>query len=209
MTVVTNRRERAKDARRRRIAAAASALFRDQGYDATTTDQIAARADVAKGTLFLYARTKVHLLLLVYEEALERAVDDALGGLDPAAPVVDALVGVFTRFFRLYEGDVDLARRFVQSQLFMGPEEAPRLTELTRRRLLGGLTGLVRRWQADGRVAADVDPFLAAQTSFALYFAVLAGWLGGHLPSPESRDETLRRGLALHWRGLLINEEES
>lgn len=50
-------------------------------------------------------------------------------------------------------------------------------------------------------VQPDVDALLAAQNSFALYFAVLAAWLGERLTS-EQRDERLRASLALHWRGI-------
>src|SRR4030095_4212527 len=99
------RRERARLAKRRRIARAAAELFREYGFDATTTEQIAARADVAKGTLFLYAKTKARLLLLVYEAEIEHAVADALRDLQPDAPIVDTLFALFGRFFQMYERD--------------------------------------------------------------------------------------------------------
>src|SRR5215203_4820178 len=104
------RRERARQAKRRRIARAAAELFHEYGFDATTTEQIAERADVAKGTLFLYAKTKARLLLLVYETEIEDAVAKALRDLQPDAPIVDTLVTLFSRFFNMYERDIDLAR---------------------------------------------------------------------------------------------------
>ena len=82
------RRERARQTKRRRIARAAAELFRQHGFDATTTEQIAERADVAKGTLFLYAKTKARLLLLVYEAEIEDAVAAALRDLQPDAPIM-------------------------------------------------------------------------------------------------------------------------
>src|SRR6266498_5587667 len=86
------RRERARQSKRRRIAFAAAELFREHGFDATTTEQIAERADVAKGTIFLYAKTKARLLLLVYEAEIENAVAAALRDLQPNAPIVETLV---------------------------------------------------------------------------------------------------------------------
>src|SRR5438046_185677 len=75
------RRARARLAKRIRIARAAAELFHEHGFASTTTEQIAERADVAKGTLFLYAKTKARLLLLVYETEIEDAVIAALRDL--------------------------------------------------------------------------------------------------------------------------------
>ena len=48
------RRERKKLETRQRISTAAFALFVERGYEATTVEAIAERADVAKGTVFNY-----------------------------------------------------------------------------------------------------------------------------------------------------------
>lgn len=199
----TGRRVRAQRDKRERITRAAAELFRAQGFEATTTDQIAARADIAKGTLFLYAPTKVHLLLLVYEDQLEQRVAQAIAVAPSGAPIVETLAGFFAPFFELYAQDLDLARRFVREQLFLTSGDQPNHALLA---LMGALVGMIRTWQAQGRVAAEIDPALAAQTSFALYFAVLAAWLGGRIP-PELRDTHLRASLALHWRGLTISDD--
>ena len=70
------RRERNKQEKLERITAAASELFATHGVDDVTTQQIAEAADIGTGTLFLYARTKGELLLLVqntnYAAALKR-----------------------------------------------------------------------------------------------------------------------------------------
>jgi AcrR family transcriptional regulator len=58
-----SRRERNKRDKLARIVAAARALFQTQGYDKTTTQQIARAAEIASGTLFLYAKSKEDLLL--------------------------------------------------------------------------------------------------------------------------------------------------
>src|SRR4026208_154836 len=92
------RREREREAKRRGLARAAAELFHEHGFDATTTEQIAERADVAKGTLFLYAKTKARLLLLVYAAQIEDAVAEALRSLQPDAPIVESLVALFSHF---------------------------------------------------------------------------------------------------------------
>ena len=68
------RRERNKQQKLDRITAAARELFAERGVDEVTTQEIADKADIGAGTLFLYAKTKGELLLLVqnstYADAL-------------------------------------------------------------------------------------------------------------------------------------------
>lgn len=52
------RREREKTQRRNAILDAAEALFFEKGFAATTMDEVAARAELSKGTVYLYFSTK-------------------------------------------------------------------------------------------------------------------------------------------------------
>ena len=70
---------------RRRLFAAASALFAQQGYHETTIDQIVRQAGVAKGTFFLHFATKeavVTELVGHQTRAALRARAEALGAGD-------------------------------------------------------------------------------------------------------------------------------
>ena len=79
MTLATppvGRRERNKQAKLERITAAARELFAEHGVDEVTTQQIAEKADIGTGTLFLYAKTKGELLLLVQNSGYAAALED-------------------------------------------------------------------------------------------------------------------------------------
>ncbi|PPF45585.1 hypothetical protein C5B85_07500 [Pseudoclavibacter sp. AY1F1] len=52
---------------------AAKALFTHHGISGVTTQQVADEADVAIGTLFLYAATKAELLIMVQNMSQGRA----------------------------------------------------------------------------------------------------------------------------------------
>lgn len=57
-----SRMERKKEENRQKIIATAMELFRQQGFDATPMEQIAAAADIAKGTLYNYFPVKEAIL---------------------------------------------------------------------------------------------------------------------------------------------------
>src|SRR5688572_15883631 len=70
------RRERNKQEKLDRITAAARELFAERGVDEVTTQEIADKADIGAGTLFLYAKTKGELLLLVQNSSYADALDE-------------------------------------------------------------------------------------------------------------------------------------
>ncbi|MFF7353276.1 MULTISPECIES: TetR/AcrR family transcriptional regulator [Streptomyces] len=75
-------RERKKIKTREAIRAATYALVEEQGYDATTIDQIAERAEVSPSTVFRYFPTKEDIVLtdeydpLILEEIRARPADE-------------------------------------------------------------------------------------------------------------------------------------
>lgn len=52
-----------KERRRRRILQAATELFIQRGYRKTSVDEVASQAGVAKGTVYLYFKTKADLMI--------------------------------------------------------------------------------------------------------------------------------------------------
>ncbi len=64
----TPKRERRKEARPRELLDAALALFVEKGFTATRSEEVAARAGVSKGTLFLYFQSKEDLFKAVIRE---------------------------------------------------------------------------------------------------------------------------------------------
>ena len=66
------KRERRKDARPGELLEAALDLFVEKGYAATRAEEVAARAGVSKGTLFLYFGSKEELFKAVVRENVVR-----------------------------------------------------------------------------------------------------------------------------------------
>ena len=122
------RRERNKQQKLDRITAAASELFAEHGIEDVTTQQIADKADIGTGTLFLYAKSKGELLLLVqnahYAEALQRGRADA----ETISDVLDAVMAIVQPIVECNRIQVDNGRTYLREMVFGDPEE-PRHSE--------------------------------------------------------------------------------
>ena len=86
----TQRRAREKENRRRSILDAARAVFFESGFQLATVDDVAARAEVSKGTVYLYFESKETILAHLLLEGLEELVavlEDAYAAGRDIAPV--------------------------------------------------------------------------------------------------------------------------
>jgi AcrR family transcriptional regulator len=70
-------RQRRKEARPQELLDAALELFVEKGFSATRSEEVAARAGVAKGTLYLYYPSKEDLLKAVVRENLSALIAEA------------------------------------------------------------------------------------------------------------------------------------
>ena len=117
------RRERNKQDKLDRITAAASELFADHGVEDVTTQQIADKADIGTGTLFLYAKTKGELLLLVqnahYAEALQRGQSDA----EAIPDALGAVMAILQPIVECNRVQVDNGRTYLREMVFGDPTE--------------------------------------------------------------------------------------
>jgi AcrR family transcriptional regulator len=68
-------RRRRKAERPKEILEAAFAEFSRSGYAATTLDQVAERAGVTKGTIYVYFESKEHLFISMVREATKATLD--------------------------------------------------------------------------------------------------------------------------------------
>lgn len=123
MIVAVGRRERNKEEKRGRILAAASELFAVHSVDEVTTQQIADAADIGAGTLFLYAKNKGELLLMVqnasYVDALAEGVEAASEETNPT----DAVIALVAPIVACNRAHVENGRTYLREMAFGDPTE--------------------------------------------------------------------------------------
>src|SRR5688500_1157130 len=95
------RREQNKLDKRERIREAAYALFRRQGFEETTVAQVAERAEVAKGTVMLYANDKDDRLCMIMHDRLQQTVNEQLTSLPRRAGLEQQLMHLFGGLFAM------------------------------------------------------------------------------------------------------------
>jgi AcrR family transcriptional regulator len=91
-------RELKKQRTRAAIQQAALRLFTERGYDATTTDQIAAAAEVSPATFFRYFPTKEDVVIQDdYDPLMVAALEDAPADLPPLSALRHAMRTAFAQ----------------------------------------------------------------------------------------------------------------
>jgi AcrR family transcriptional regulator len=102
-------RERKKARTRASLREHALRLFREQGYQATTVEQIAAAAEVSPSTFFRYFPTKEDLVL---QDDMDTRMIEALERQPPELAPLPAVRAAVTEAFGSYtEADLDLIQQ--------------------------------------------------------------------------------------------------
>lgn len=117
------RRERNKQEKLDRITAAARELFAEHGVDEVTTQQIAEAADIGTGTLFLYAKNKGELLLLVQNSTYAEALIEGRNTAEDTPEILDAVMAIIRPVVVCNRKQVDNGRTYLREMVFGDPAE--------------------------------------------------------------------------------------
>jgi len=135
------------DDKRQRILTAATAVFAERDYHRVLVSEVASRAGVGKGTVYLYFPTKDQLQRVALEASLERIAAEVQRAADadaPASEVLREIVEVILRFFWRRPHLLTFVQRFEQRH--SGARERRRrvvaaVERLLARHRLGGAAG--------------------------------------------------------------------
>jgi AcrR family transcriptional regulator len=185
------RRESNKNDKLRRITDAARALFIANGYDDTTTREIAIRANVAIGTVFTYAANKRDLLFLVVNDELDDIAGRAEAAPRPDRPLLKNLLAAFGLLYGFFARQPQLSRLTLREMLFYD-SSAQAIRFLTIRQRMIGLAGeVVRIAQGRGEVRPDADADFAGWVIFSIFQVELRRWIAA-----KDRDLDVGDGLS-------------
>ncbi|TDB80094.1 MULTISPECIES: TetR/AcrR family transcriptional regulator [unclassified Micromonospora] len=172
---MTDGRSRRREDTRQRLFEAAVELIAEQGFSATTVDDIAARAGVAKGTVYYNFESKTAL----FEELLRHGIGlltaefrAAVAGLPPREALA-ALVRAELEYIRRYRAFAQL----LLSEMWRTNREWQQTLRLLRGEAIEVIAQTVRAGVDSGDLPADLDVRTASSALFGVGLVVAVDWL--------------------------------
>jgi TetR/AcrR family fatty acid metabolism transcriptional regulator len=166
-----------KEAKRERILDAAVLEIARRGYYGTTVANIAGRAGVADGTIYLYFKNKEDILVSIFERAMELFSVRAQKIVDEgAADAVDKLRRIVALHLSLLGEDRDLAVIF-QVEFRHTLHVLELLSRSRIRDYLALIANVVEQGKAEGVFKADADALLTAKVVFGVLDEMVTDWV--------------------------------
>ncbi|GAB4279769.1 MAG: TetR/AcrR family transcriptional regulator [Marinilabiliales bacterium] len=177
---IAERKEREKEQRRNDIIDAAEKVFFTKGFESSTMDDVAEKAELSKGTLYLYFSSKEDLHYAIVLRGMEKIYDLIIKDYDESLCGADNLLEMakaYVRFSNEYTYYFNAIMRF-------GAGKIDKIDDEKKQRILGEssplifLINVIEKGQKDGSIRNDIDaPELAvilwSQMSGVLEFIVL------------------------------------
>ena len=194
-------RERGKLEKRRRIRAAARDVFLEKGYDAATTREIAERADVAIGTLFVYAKDKRDLLMMIVNDDLDQA-NQEFGQSKKTGALIDQLSDFFRKRYQYWGSEPRLSRPVMQETFdFLSPAtgQGPETARFYARRgrIVELLSDIIKTKQQAGKICTDHSAEDIGSLFMTIYMTEVRRWLSNEQPEVEAGIAHLRKLMSL------------
>lgn len=176
-----------EDATRTRIVRAAQKLFARQGYDGTTTRDLAAAAGVAEGTLFRHFTNKKAILVEVATEGWVEILTDLLTELSEMGSY-EAVAQVMRRRMLNFHANADLMR-----VCFMEAQFHPDLRDRVQSEVIAKMTDVAEAFfqtAMDKGIYRQMNPRIVAQVFVGMF--AIAGFSHNTLMEPEASPQTMK-----------------
>lgn len=161
------RKEREKLARRAEILAAARKIFAEKGLHETTLDEIAEKAELAKGTLYGYFENKDDLFFSVLGEAVHNVEDAINQAANSKQPPAEKITGMIKTMLTLFEENIDLMQLMTRNQPGMLMDKMREKMQIPFRNLIKSVSGVLQQGIDQG-VFIKTDAEKAASAFFNL-----------------------------------------
>jgi TetR/AcrR family fatty acid metabolism transcriptional regulator len=171
--------ERKQSEKYRRILAAAKAVFAKNGFYHSRISDVAKRAGVADGTIYLYFENKDDILISLFEDEIDAIIVRLRQELSTKSTVKEKLYGLIEFQLSLLETDRDLAEVLLvelrQSNKFLKSSAIDHINEY-----LKLYSAVLVEGKKQGIFRSETDPTLLPQAVFGAIEMISLGWLLGY-----------------------------
>jgi AcrR family transcriptional regulator len=166
---------RRREATRQKLYEAAVTLIAEQGFSATSVDQIAERAGVAKGTVYYNFTSKTALFEGLLEHGVRLLTEAFRAAAADRAPTdaLDAVVRAELEFISRYQSFAQL----LLSEIWRTNRAWQDTLRLVRDEAVSVIEDVVRAGVASGDYRAGLDTRLAASAVFGMVLVAALDWL--------------------------------
>jgi AcrR family transcriptional regulator len=186
----------------RRIKEAGQSLFIAKGFDDTTMREIAVRAGVGLGTIFLYAKDKRDLLFLTINEPLQHITQQAEGAVDPKTPLIENLLAIARLHYRFFGKQPALARLALREMIFYDSGAEAASFQKTRERLIRLFGHTIELAITNAEIAPIESPLFVGWTLFCIFQVELRRWLANDVTNLSTGLDRLERAFRMLIIGL-------
>jgi len=184
-----------------RILDAAIEVFAEKGFHNARIADIARKANVADGTIYLYFRNKDDVLLSIFEEKMGVLIDGLQGALAGIDDPLDR-VRAFARYhFKQVEDNRALAE-VLQIELRLSNKFLKEYRPEKLWAYLGIFAGIVREGQERGVVRPELDPFVTMWAFFGALDELAIQWVLSRKPGKFPLDATANAVADVFIRGM-------
>lgn len=167
---------RRSDDKRRRILQAAVKVFARKGYFAAKVSEIAKKADVADGTIYLYFRNKEDILVSLFDEVMKEHVSRAREEMHKVEGAHARLRVLAEHHLRVLGSDRDLAVVF-QVELRQSTKFMEKFTASWLQDYFAAVGEVVAAGQKDGSLRADVPQKILIKAFFGTLDEMVTSWV--------------------------------
>lgn len=166
--------------RKKLILEAAAKSFSLYGYKATTMDQVAKLANVGKGTIYTFFKTKEEL----FEEIINTLIGDIRfeveSVLDESASILENVNSVLVRV-HAFRDSHQLTIKLIQEERDMGTQTVVDAMQKVEQSIVQYMKAIIQKAIDKGEIKA-CDPEVTAFVMLKMYFSLVIDWQRNHPP---------------------------
>jgi AcrR family transcriptional regulator len=203
------RREKERENRRSAILKAARKLFFDRGFKSVTVDNIAAKAEVSKGSVYLYFKSKEEIYTQILINDNIAAFEDSKNKFSAKeASAAELLLGFADNYINYYLDETELFRILMAfmlhaSDMILTDEQNSQLIETTHANI-----GIISEILQKGVDSGDFSPTINIRQTQNAIWGLLNGvislfiFMGNPAKRPDRIHSTVKDSLNILIKGL-------